>query len=797
MKQSLSRIVVSIIVVAFIASCAVVAKRQLDQLYGPKRVVERTVDKADANASDPEFYHDIKPIVDSRCVVCHGCYDAPCQLKMSSFESIDRGASKEKIYGETRLSAAKLTRLSIDASTTEQWRKEGFFPVLNERQQTPEANRQASVMYRMLKLKENHPLPAGKLLPETFDLALNRDQQCSKIEDFASFEANYPLWGMPYGLPALGPEQQQLIKRWLETGAKARYPGKKPTRNSLLIDKWEAFFNGASLKERLMSRYIYEHLFLANIYFPEPVAAIGEEREFFKLVRSATPPGEPIEVIPTRRPFDDPGDQLYYRLQRVKTTVLQKQHMPYLFDQARMERWTELFITPQYAVSVLPGYDAAQASNPFITFKDLPVRSRYEFMLDEAQFTIMGFIKGPVCRGQVALNVINDHFWVVFIDPEFEEKYSTSEFLEREAKNLQLPAENESPSILPLTSWLRYSTLEKNYQQARNKRLNSIISKSNRLNLSLIWDGEGDNRNAALTIFRHFDSSTVMKGLVGNTPKTAWVISYPLLERIHYLLVAGFDVYGSTGHQLLTRLYMDFLRMEGEYNFLSLLPKDIAHREVDFWYRNAESKVELYLDELHDRSFEISSIDFSTDNPKKEIFDMLKTKLGEQVIKKDIINTRPVLAVDFAYQQHLQRLAAVTGVKLDYLPEQSLMRLSLANGEMVLVSLVRNRAHTNVSHLLGEEKRFVPEEQTLTVVEGVVGSYPNVFYDIKEAELNEFVSRVTQLNSEQDYSRLLDDYGVRRTDENFWQFSDVIHQHYLQTEVVEAGLLDFNRLENR
>ncbi len=57
----------------------------------------------------------------------------------------------------------------------------------------------------------------------------------------------------------------------------------------------------------------------------------------------------------------------------------------------------------------------------------------------------------------------------------------------------------------------------------------------------LLWDGDGKNANAALTVFRHFDSATVVKGFVGRPPKTAWVVGYPLLERIHYLLVAGFD----------------------------------------------------------------------------------------------------------------------------------------------------------------------------------------------------------------------------------------------------------------
>ena len=37
----------------------------------------------------------------------------------------------------------------------------------------------------------------------------------------------------------------------------------------------------------------------------------------------------------------------------------------------------------------------------------------------------------------------------------------------------------------------------------------------------LIWSGDGINPNAALTVFRHFDSASVAQGLVGNKPKTA------------------------------------------------------------------------------------------------------------------------------------------------------------------------------------------------------------------------------------------------------------------------------------
>ncbi|MDP5207378.1 hypothetical protein ORI99_10105, partial [Alishewanella sp. SMS9] len=39
-------------------------------------------------SQDPElaahYQQQIKPLLESRCVVCHACYDSPCQLNMSA-----------------------------------------------------------------------------------------------------------------------------------------------------------------------------------------------------------------------------------------------------------------------------------------------------------------------------------------------------------------------------------------------------------------------------------------------------------------------------------------------------------------------------------------------------------------------------------------------------------------------------------------------------------------------------------------------------------------------------------------
>jgi|TARA_B110000902_G_scaffold245035_1_gene298801 hypothetical protein len=112
---------------------------------------------------------------------------------------------------------------------------------------------------------------------------------------------------MPYGLPAIENDQQAMLEAWLEHGAKVDYFYPLQTTNQIVVDNWEVFLNADSLKKKLMARYIYEHLFLANIYFSDSFSGVGEPRQFFKLVRSTTPSGAAINVIASRRPFDDPG----------------------------------------------------------------------------------------------------------------------------------------------------------------------------------------------------------------------------------------------------------------------------------------------------------------------------------------------------------------------------------------------------------------------------------------------------------------------------------------------------------
>jgi hypothetical protein len=83
-----------------------------------------------------------------------------------------------------------------------------------------------------------------------------------------------------------------------------------------------------------------------------------------------------------------------------------------------LTRWRSLFFSGDWRVTEPMSYATKNASNPFSTFSAIPADARYRFLLDNVHFFIESFIKGLVCRGQVALNVINDYFFVAFLAPE-------------------------------------------------------------------------------------------------------------------------------------------------------------------------------------------------------------------------------------------------------------------------------------------------------------------------------------------------------------------------------------------
>lgn len=753
-----------------------------------------------------DYAEQVQPVLEQRCVVCHGCYDAPCQLKLSATEGISRGASKERVYDGGRIKAADPTRLFIDAHTTAQWREKGFYPVVNENAAditSPAERLENSVMYRMLRLKQLHPQPLAGMLPASLDVELNREQSCPKLDEFEDYAAGKPLQGMPFALPNLDSDEYATLVHWLAQGAHMPQDSEPSAEVLPQLQKWEAFLNGASMKQQLVSRYIYEHLFQAHLHFDG-----SDDREFYSMVRSTTPPGEAIDVIHTVRPYGAPEGKVYYRLRRLQGSIVAKNHVVYSFSEQRMKRYHELFFEPDYQVDSLPGYEPALASNPIKTFASLPLDSRYRFLLDDSRFFIEGFIKGPVCRGQIALNVIEDQFWVLFFDPDTPLASKNPAFLNAMADYLATPAELEN-NLKLITGRKHYLKLHQQYIKARTEFQPDIENIDLPEAMGYLWDGGGRNPNAALTVFRHYDSASVSFGLVGDFPETAWVIDYPLLERIHYLLVASFDVYGNVGHQFNTRLYMDFLRMEGEDYFLAFLPADQRRLIRDSWYsgyRSGMEKEDLPSDWI-DQNYVTG---YQTAMPQRELYQSIESYLGPLAGGGDYINrcyddscpapdaSEAVLSVDRA----MRRAVGLAGEEVQYLPDVAMLRVRMGGdpADDLGYSMISNKAYKSVSSMFAKEKLGDPRDythDTQTVVRKILGSYPQFFYDISLQDVETFVDRYTQLHSREDYEKFVLRYGLRRTNPRFWEVSDWFNDHYLRTEPLEAGILDLNRYQDR
>ncbi|WP_254430470.1 MULTISPECIES: fatty acid cis/trans isomerase [unclassified Ruegeria] len=735
--------------------------------------------------SEPAW-KDVKEVLDKRCVVCHSCYDAPCQLKLTSPQGILRGASQQPVYHTERLSDAQPTRLGIDATTVAGWRDLGFFSVTRDPQQ---AEASANLIERYLELGRQTPLSTNAPVPQALELAVDRTLVCPTPDQFDAFAKNNPLAGMPYAAAALGDDEYATLAAWARAGAVVpTVQTEVPEDIQRQLAEWEAFLNASDMRTQLMSRYLYEHLFLAHLYF------VGDDpRRFFQLVRSRTPYGQEIDVIATRRPFDSPGDgPFYYRLRVIDETIVHKEHLVYSLGADRMARYQELFLDSDWTLAGLPPYGDAEGGDPFTTFASLPPRSRYQFLLDDALFFVRSFIRGPVCHGATAVDVIEDRFWVSFLDPDADLSVTDPSFLQDGAAFLELPVAQVDRGKLGDLHGLSHKN-QVRYLEFRDARYRASPAHQQGFGYDAIWDGEGTNTNALLTVFRNFDNASAMTGFHGAIPETAWVIDYPVFERIYYDLVAGFDVFGRIEHQLATRLYMDELRMESEDLFLTFMPRESRPEIHKSWYSGPLAQLHTYWHQRRVDDTFPTGIAYATNQPKQEFLLALLARGGGLWPLSDPINR---CTDETCRDQALRTIAAEPGHWAKFFPDLSVLIIETPDKEDQIFTIAHDKAHSNIAFLFHEPSRRQPDEDVLTILPGLFGSYPNFFFRVPQAQLDVFTEEVKSIATQEDYLTLVNNFGVRRTSPNFWPSSDQLHQAFAASDPLQAGIFDLNRYKD-
>jgi len=734
------------------------------------------------------YSRDIQPIFTEKCVACHACNDAACQLNLGSAEGATRGASKVPVYQGDRSQAVAPTRIFYDAQGPEAWRRKGFYSVLDGQ------SNQAALMARMLELGHSTPLVPNAKLPDDIVLGLNRENLCPMPAQFDGYKQAHPKEGMPLAVTGLTDAQYQTLQQWLSAGAPIdQMPVQPSPDEAAQIAQWETLLNRPGSTEALVGRWLYEHLFLAHIYFED-----GEPGHFFQWVRSRTPSGQPVDLIATRRPDDDPGSEFFYRLMPVQGVIVHKTHITYPMGPKKLARVMQLFYSGNWHADSLPGYGPPHRANPFDTFKEIPAVARYQFMLDNAEFFVRTFIRGPVCRGQIATDVIRDHFWALFQEPAHDRYVTDAAYRAKATPLLAMPGQNDDVGSV-LTLWHDYRDKRNEYEELRSDAYASMPAPG----WATLWAG---NDNALLTIFRHFDSASVNKGLIGDLPDSVWLFDFPLIERTYYQLAVNFDVYGNVSHQVQTRLYFDLIRNGAEVNFLRLMPADSRDQILGDWYQNG-GKVKMWLDYQRIDDDTPTGIKLDEKDPKRDFQRKLLERAGTLNVAPDPINRctgaycsrQGVGPVFSAVEQALSRLVSrpAAGLKvIDYLPEASMLRIQDGSGKRIVYSLLRNRAHSNVAFLMGEAYRYQPGLDTLTIYPGVLSSYPNFMFNVPANEVTAFVDAMERARHKEAFEKVVERWGVRRSHPLFWTYFHDLDRYIQETEPREAGVLDMNRYEN-
>lgn len=735
------------------------------------------------------YSREVQPIFTEKCVACHACNDAACQLNLGSGEGALRGASKMPVYQGERSEAIAPTRIYYDAHSEQAWRRKGFYSVLDGQ------SNQASLMARMLEFGHAAPVVPNARLPDSIMLGLNRENMCPLPQEFEGYAKSHPGQGMPLAVTGLTEAEYRTLQSWLAAGAKVEQTPVQPSAGETAqISQWEALLNRPGASEALAGRWLYEHLFLAHVYFTD-----GEQGHFFQWVRSRTPSGQPVDLIATRRPDDDPGSDFYYRLMPVQGVIVHKTHITYPMDAQKLARVRQLFYSGDWHATALPGYGPQRRANPFDTFKEIPAQARYQFMLDNAEYFVRTFIRGPVCRGQIATDVIRDHFWTVFQDPSHDRYITDAAYRAKATPLLAMPGQNDDVGSV-LSLWLGYRNKRNAYEDLRSDAYAHMPPPS----WATLWAG---NDNSLLSIFRHFDSASVSKGLIGDLPKTVWLFDYPLLERTYYQLAVNFDVYGNVSHQVQTRLYFDLIRNGAEVNFLRLMPADSREDILDSWYQNG-GKIKMWLDYQNIDDDTPSGLVLNEKDPMHDFERKLIERAGTLNATPDPINRcsgaycsrKDAGPVFSEVEQALSRLVSrpAAGLKvIDLLPEATLLRIQDGSGKRVVYSMLRNRSHSNVAFLLGEASRYQPGLDTLTIYPGVFSSYPNFMFNVPADEVSAFVDALEAAHEHKAaFEKIVERWGVRRSHPLFWTYFHDLSRYLEETDPREAGVLDMNRYEN-
>lgn len=672
----------------------------------------------------------------------------------------------------------------------------------------------------------------------------------------AEWQSKNPQGGMPFGCPGLkrwsdggyGAGEFDALEQWLKKGA----PGPSPKaleshaapHNREVVAAWEQYLNQNSPKQALVSRYLYEHLFRAHIHFQ---ASPGE---FYEMVRAANGPGtQPVDEMVTVLPNDAPaglhaGKRVYYRLRKVTDLVTMKDHVVFDINSATLQRIQFLFEQeePRWEVKSVPGYES---KNPFLYFKAIPPSIRYKFLLDNSRFILENFTRSPVCFGTSATFAMDDYVWTMFVVPSADPSAQDSgpaAFTDSDWGSINDGSRVDTDFIQG-----RYALIKHNdrYLSRQEAHLRKLRPKGARVDD--IWDGsclfhsstcsKKRSPKAWLSAIRHETNASILYGGEGGTPITLWLFNFTNFERAYYSLSFNYKDWGSAQHKLLT--WRDFMhaRIEAQDRFLSLMPRAIRSELRKEWSTG-------FLDEMGVSNFPDRSLgkdqgwaaisnkvvrSVAGPLPDDDVlvgvrqgdpaFESLRDVAPKKAFRRalDLIRQRrfsdwpegplpmntgskasslpTVVSSREDVEAHMGQVTHRYGFFNSRLPSVSYIRILPEGWRYTLVATRSYAARNSLTDMLWA--RYGQSAHDYSVVyRGIVGDYPNLFFDIPKSRVAAFFSRLPKIATDAEWLAFRKEFMVQKNGEEFWKTVDDYHAWIGKNMPVYGGIFDLREYDN-
>jgi len=252
--------------------------------------------------------------------------------------------------------------------------------------------------------------------------------------------------------------------------------------------------------------------------------------------------------------------------------------------------------------------------------------------------------------------------------------------------------------------------------------------------------------------------------------------------------------------------------MEGEDVFLAFIPSRQRKAIRDSWYQGMRSKQETIFTTRKDWLSIDKVTGYQTDDPQRELYQHIQKYLQAITPLNDYINRcyrhehdcmdGNVRSVEKETDHIMREVAQIRGEVIQVFPDVTYVRVNIGAEQFLVYTLIRDKAYKHLSSFLDDGDDAVRdlrdiENDRMTVVKGLEGSYPNFFFDVKLADIKHFAHKYAAIRNMKDYERFVARFGVRRTRPDYWAIADWFQARYAKEQPVSSGILDLNRYQNR